>query len=269
MKHISLFSLCAALLFSGCRDEKPQPRFDEGNLAPLSIEFDNIVGGENLYLNSGQYRNAWGEAFSISTLRYYISNISLETADGTQYVVPQDSSYFLIKESEPETRFARVQVPEGDYTRLTFTLGVDSLRSTLDLDRRRGVLDPGSGMDDGMYWGWNSGYIFFKMEGLSEAAPVDGGGQRKFRYHIGGFGGYSAPTLNNIKVISLDLRPAGIARVRKDGNCNIHLMVDITRIWEGVHQIRIADNPNVMFSDFSSRVADNYAGMFNHDHTEN
>lgn len=269
MKRYPFLLLFASVVLLSCQKEKPEPTFDQTNLAPLSVEFDNIVGGENLYLHSGRYVNSSGEPFTITQLQYYISNIQLEKADGTRYIVPQDSSYFLIKESEADTRFARVMVPEGDYARLTFTVGVDSLRSTMDIDRRTGVLDPGNGMDVGMYWGWNSGYIFFKMEGLSDAAPVDASGQQKFRYHIGGFGGYDAPTLNNIREVSLDLSVAGIARVRKDGNCNIHLMVDISKVWDGEHQIRIADNPAVMFSEFSALVADNYANMFNHDHTEN
>ena len=65
----------------------------------------------------------------------------------------------------------------------------------MDVSQRTGVLDPsGAGAD--MYWTWNSGYIFFKMEGTSPAATGMG---NSFMYHIGGFGGYSAPTINNIK----------------------------------------------------------------------
>lgn len=256
-----------ALLATACKKEKVMPTGNE--LAPLSVEFDNIVGGTNLYLNSTTYRNAAGEDYTVSLLQYYISNFKFYKADGTEYIVPQDSSYFLIKESEPDTRFATFNVPEGDYTKLVFTLGVDSLRSTMDIDRRTGVLDPSGGMDDGMYWGWNSGYIFFKFEGLSDAAPIDGSGQHKFRYHIGGFGGYSAPTINNIKEITIDLTTAGEARVRKDRSSNIHLMVDIGKVLGGKNTISIAENPTVMFSEFSTKIADNYVDMFTHDHTEN
>lgn len=267
MKKLLIPFLGLALLATGCKKEKEMPAGNE--LAPLSVEFDNIVGGTNLYLNSAIYRNAAGEDYTVSLLQYYVSNFKFYKADGTEYIVPQDSSYFLIKESEPDTRFATFYVPEGDYTKLVFILGVDSLRSTMDIDRRTGVLDPSGGMDEGMYWGWNSGYIFFKFEGLSDAAPIDGSGQPKFRYHIGGFGGYSAPTINNIKEITIDLTTAGEARVRKDRSSNIHLMVDIGKVLSGVNTISIAENPTVMFSEFSTTIADNYIDMFTHDHTEN
>lgn len=270
MKTLTIISLGLLFAVSSCKKENPEPDYNLHNLAPLSVEFDNIVGGEKLYLGTANYVNASGETYNISMLKYYISNIRVYKADGKEYIVPQDSSYFLIDESDRDTRFAKVNVPEGDYTRLVFTLGVDSLRSTMDIDNRKGVLDPTGDMNDGgMYWGWNSGYIFFKMEGLSNVAPKDPSGQNKFRYHIGGFGGYNAPTINNIKEITIDLTQAGEARVRKDRNSNIHLMVDIDKVMSGKNKISIANHPTVMFSEFSTKIADNYADMFTHDHTEN
>lgn len=266
---ISILTLLSAIVFISCKKEPAQPDYDTNKLAPLSVEFDNIVGGQKLVLNTTNYTNASGEVFNIQFLQYYISNISVTKANGTVYTVPQDSSYFLIKESDRNTRFAKVNVPEGDYTQLTFTLGIDSLRSTMDISKRTGVLDPSGEHDEGMYWGWNSGYIFFKMEGSSPQAPVDPSGTNKFRYHIGGFGGYSAPTINNIKTISIDLTKRGIAQVRSSRKANIHLMVDIAKVFDGSTSVSIAKNAQVMFSEFSTTIANNYASMFAHDHTEN
>ncbi len=265
---IAALALIPACLLSACKKEKKEPDYNAGNLAPLSIEFDNIVGGKNLYLDAETYTNTSGESFSISTLQYFISNIQLQKSDGTLYTVPQAESYFLIKEGDEESQKAVVQAPEGDYSSLTFTLGVDSLRSVSDVSERSGVLDPSGGMD-GMYWSWNSGYIFFKMEGLSESAPADPSGQHKFRYHIGGFGGYASATINNIKTVTIDLTAGGIARVRKDRKSNIHLMVDIAKVFDGATSISIAEHPSVMFSEFSVQVANNFPAMFRHDHTEN
>jgi len=261
--------LIALLSLTACKKDSPEPVYSESNLAPLSVEFDNIMGSQNLVLNTTNYTNAAGETYNVQLLQYFISNIKVGKADGTTYTVNQDSSYFLIKEADAATRFAKVKVPEGDYTTLTFTLGVDSLRSTMDISKRTGVLDPSGGHDDGMYWGWNSGYIFLKMEGISPQAPIDPTGFRKYRYHIGGFGGYSAPTINNIKTITIDLRSRGIAQVRKDRTANVHLMVDIEKVLSGSTAVSIATNPQVMFSDYSVNIANNYMSMFTHDHTEN
>lgn len=264
---VSVLLLTIASTLTAC--DKDDTNYQDQKLAPLSIEFDNIVGGQNLILNNGTYANASGETYSISLLQYFISNIKLKKTDGTEYTVPQDDSYFLIKEGEAAFRSANVNVPEGEYSALSFVVGVDSLRSTKDISERKGVLDPSGGMESGMYWGWNSGYIFFKMEGISPQAPVDPSGQNKFRYHIGGFGGYSAPTINNIKTITIDLAAGGVAKVRTGRKANVHLMVDVSKMWTGINTISIAANPTVMFSTFSVNVADNFNGMFRHDHTEN
>jgi hypothetical protein len=253
------------------------PAFDETNLAPLSIEFDNIVGGRTLTLNNTAvpYTNAKGEAFTISMIQYFISNVEVTTAAGQKYTVKQDSSYFLIKSSDKATRFAKVKVPEGDYSKVSFIVGVDSLRSTMPVDKRTGVLDPAAGGHDGggMYWGWNSGYIFFRFEGnsnvISDDQLGDPTGKKQFKYHIGFFGGYDVKTINNIRKITIDLNSAGIAKVRKDRQSNIHLFVDLMKVFNGKNTISIQQNPNIMFGDMSSTVADNFAGLFTHDHTEN
>ncbi|MFB6456798.1 MbnP family protein [Chitinophaga sp. Hz27] len=272
MKHINKFAsiaLFALFALSACsKDDAPAPS-SSSTKATLSIQFDNIVGDKNLQLNTGIYTNAAGEQFKIDFLKYYITNIKVTNKSGVEFVVPKDSSYFLVSEADGASQFVKVRVPEGEYTSLSFVLGVDSLSSVMDVSKRTGVLDPSGGMDQGMYWEWNMGYIFFKMEGTSAAAPADPSGQRKFRYHIGGFGGYSAPTINNIKTIRVDLTQAGAAKVRQGREANVHLMVDILKVFNGATNVSIATNPTVMFSNFSTLVANNYSNMFHHDHTEN
>jgi len=279
MKKILTIITITSILFSACKKDSSTPDFDEQNLAPLSVEFDNIVGGRTLSFNNTAipYTNAKGETFTISALQYFISNVKVTTTEGKQYTVNQDSSYFLINGADRATRFTKIKVPEGDYNKITFTIGVDSLRSTMPIDRRTGVLDPAMGggghAGGGMYWGWNSGYIFFKLEGnanaISDDQLGDPTGKKQFKYHIGGFGGYSSKTINNIKTVTIDLNNGGIARVRKDRQSNIHLFVDVMKVFNGNNSFSIAAHPNVMFSEFSKDVANNLTELFTHDHTEN
>lgn len=268
MKRILSIISLSILLFTACsKNEETKPDFSESEKAALSIQFDNIVGNKNLILNNSSYTNAVGQQFNISLLQYFISNIKLKTTEGREYTVPQDSSYFLINEGDAASQFAKVNVPVADYQSLTFTIGVDSLRSTMDVSKRTGVLDPaGDHSTSGMYWSWNSGYIFLKLEG---SAPDASSADKKIRYHIGGFGGYSAPGINNIKTVTIDLRAAGIAKVRKDRNSNIHLFADIMKVFNGTTNVNFATNPTVMSGSFSTVVANNYVNMFSHDHTEN
>lgn len=237
--------------------------------APVSLKFSNVIGGQKLVLDKQNYSNSAGEQFNILILQYFVSNIRLRRTDGTEYVLKQDSSYFLINESSPATHSVRFKVPAGDYNRLSFVVGIDSLRNTMDISKRTGVLDPANAMDHGMYWGWNSGYIFFKMEGTSPQAKIDPSGQRKFRYHIGGFGGYSAPTINNIKNVSLDLSNGGIVQARNGRNATVHVLADVLKVFNSNTTVSIAAHPSVMFSEYSVNIANNYKNMFAHERTEN
>lgn len=251
------------LTLAACKKAKNETT-GSADLAPVTVEFDNVADGMDLILDDQQYTNALGENYTVTTLMYFVSNFSFTREDGTIYTVPRDSSFFLIKEHDENYRFARLMVPEGNYTRVSFILGIDSLTNTLDVDHRPGILNPGSVENEGMYWGWNSGYIFFKMEG--QALEAEDG---VFKYHIGGFGGYSSPTINNIRTITLDLKERGIAKVRKNSRANIHLLVDIAKVFTGVHPISFTSFGTIMFNDKSTQLADNYQYMFSHDHTEN
>jgi hypothetical protein len=212
------------------------------------------------------YTNANGETFRLSKLNYYISNIKLKTNDDKEFVVPQDSCYFLIIEDEEESHGVVLNnIPAGDYNQISFTIGVDSLRSTMDISKRQGVLDPAQG-HDGMYWTWNSGYIFFKMEGISPAAPVDQA--HKFYYHIGGYGGYETPGLNNIREKTIAMGNA-LAQVRSNKSPQVHFHVDVLEFFNNPSTITIAEHSLVMFGDYSKTVSANYVNMFKYDHVHN
>ncbi|MFZ9403938.1 MAG: MbnP family protein [Sediminibacterium sp.] len=264
MKNILIIAGAFILMSASCK-KTTGSLYNSNVKAPITLEFDNIVGGADLQLNTGSYTNESGEQFKVSMLRYFVSNIVLTNVNGSKYIVPQDSSYFLIDESKPSTLKTSIKIPEGEYSKLEFILGVDSLRNTKDLSQRTGVLDP-TGEASGMYWSWNSGYIFFKMEGNSPSSKLT---NNVFQYHIGLFGGYSTPTLNNLKNISIDLTQRGIAKVKTGKTPNVHLLVDVSKVFNGTNKVSISANTVVMASAFSAKIADNFTSMFQHDHTEN
>lgn len=263
----SIYALVFAfsmMAFACSEDEKAPVSFDPNEKGSLSVEFDNVVGSKNLQLGGQQnYTNSTGEAFNVTVFDYYISNIVLTDANNKQYVVPQDSSYFLIQESDRASQTIKLKnIPAGDYTSITFTIGIDSLRNTMDIGKRTGALDPAKGM----YWSWNSGYIFLKLEGESSAAPEDAGG--KFRYHIGGFGGMKEQTIKNIKVVTCSFGSSK-ATVRTSISPTVHLLADVLNVFNGSAPLVIAEHPTVMFMPYSVNIANNYSSMFRVDHIHN
>ncbi len=263
MKKNLIIICMAALAVVSCK--KNEVGYDPNVKTKVVIEYDNIVGSQNLQLGATSYTNAAGENFTVSLFKYFVSNFKLTKADGSVYTIPQDSCYFLVDESMAASLKPVLTIPEGEYTKLSFVLGVDSLRNTMDVSKRTGNLDV-TGTAAGMYWSWNSGYIFYKMEGTSQASTQ---ADKSFKYHIGLFGGMNTPTLNNIKTINIDLTSKGILKAKYGRNLSIKLNADALKMFTGSANVSIAANPVVMANAYSATVANNYANMFSHHSTQN
>lgn len=264
--HLPYFSVIILFPFYlvtliGCSlaSENPLP----GTNGKLRINFNNVVKDQQLTLNNITYKNGSNEDFIVTKFNYFVSNIRLTRDDGTVYTIPQDSSYFLIQEDEKATQVITLNnIPTGEYKAVEFMVGVDSLRNTAPLEKRKGVLDPGgSSTDDGMYWAWNSGYIFLKLEGTSSLGnPVNG----KFYYHIGLFGGYTERTVNNTRTVKLDFTGKKTS-VDTDSIPEISILVDVQKIFDGPGtSLKIEEYNSIMGGQpiKAQEVADNYARMF-------
>lgn len=260
MKNLFFLAALVALIFTSCKKET---NFDIQKTGAIKIKFDHIAHGKKLSLNTETYTNAANETYSVSMLKYYISNIKVTNIKGETYVLPKKDSYFLIDQSKLESLKPSITIPEGEYTSLEFNVGIDSATNVSPLEGRIGVLDIAN---NDMYWSWNSGYIFFKIEGSSESANSQ---DKKFRYHIGLYGGMNSPTVNNNKIIKINLEAAGVAKVQQNLSADIHLMVDIGKIFNGPNPIKIAEHATVMTTGPHQEIANNYASMFTHDHTHN
>ncbi len=266
--------LFTALAFTACKEDDDlhtSEDIDPNRKGELTIEFDNRVGNLNLVLDSMFYYNSFNQNYSISRFDYFISNIVLINENGSKYIIPQDSSYFLMKESIVSSREINFSdIPEGNYSGIEFIVGVDSLRSTMSLDKRTGALDPG-GEAAGMYWTWNSGYIFLKMEGRFDDTTDAIITPQMFQYHIGGFGGMNNPMMNNIKNITLNFgdEKAEVRASHGDDGPQVHLYVDASKMLNGATNIDFKTHPIVMLTPFAVNMANNYSNMFSVDHVHN
>ena len=253
MKHILLSIFCLCLFLASCANDSVSPITKKGGSVILNI--DNVIGNQNLEYDK-TYSIASGEKYTIKKLKYYISNIQFMKSDGSVTTVQQDSSYFLVDESNSTSMILSLpQVEIGKYLAIRLMIGVDSAKSMAPLEKRRGVLDM-SGLGQDMYWTWNQGYIFFKMEGIY----TDFSGKNDdYTYHIGGFGN-NGSSLNNIKVITIPLGSTE-CEVSEDKKLTINLIADISKVFNGKKEITIVDHPIITFSPFSIDIADNYSEM--------
>ena len=154
-----LYTIFAVVvLFTACKKETI---IESGNPMPVSgnltINMKNMVGAEDLVLSDLRYTNAAGNLYSINLLKYYMSNVVLHKKAGGNVNV---SIYKLIDASNSSSCSVNLGLLEpGDYDSISFGLGIDQGRN------HTGAQDGDLDVSKGMYWTWNTGYIFYKHEG--------------------------------------------------------------------------------------------------------
>lgn len=246
--------LCPIILLSSCKKDEAEIATD--TKSSFTLEFEHQVNGAALNLNTTTYKNAKGEDFKINVFKYYVSNVKLSKADGTTYLVPE--SYFLIDESKPSSKLIKVNnVPTGDYTKIEYTIGVDYARNFAGA--QTGALDP----VNGMFWTWNSGYIFVKLEGTSPQSKAQ---NNALTFHIGGV----LDPNNTIRTYATEINSANPLRIRTDSKPDMHFIVNAASLFTGTTDVSFATLNFTMGGANSVIVADNYAkGMFRLDHIHN
>ncbi len=223
----------------------------------VEISFHHLFNGQEVTFDK-TYTNVHGEDMKFTTINYFLSNISLQRKDSTWYDIPQDSAYFIVRYT-PEKDLRKIMlmnIPEEQYTGIRFVIGVDSLRNTLGIEHRTGNLDVGAAAR-GMYWVWNSGYIFFKLEGTSSASTEKM--KYRFTYHIGGFGGYRTRTINSIRMKELGFDPFNVS---SESLIKLGVNVNLDKFFYGHYDLKISEKPNVMWGAEAEKIADNYREVF-------
>lgn len=238
---IYFFICCIAIVtMNGCKKNRIV-----ANSGTVKIVFKNKVKNDALVLNTQSYFNTFGEAYTISKFKYYISNVALVHGDVKS---AENNSYHLIDAADAASQnFSFSAAADHPYNIIQFLIGVDSQRNVSGA--QTGALDP---LND-MFWTWNSGYIMAKLEGNSPASPAV---NHTIEYHIGGFSG----TNNVLKTITLAVNGVNI---QSGKTTEIVIETDIDTWWQGPNDLKFADFPvSAMPGELSKKYADNYSKMF-------
>jgi hypothetical protein len=209
----------------------------------VSIVFKNTIDGLPIEKDKLVYSNAAGNKYSVSLLKYYITNAVLVQEDGTEYKL---NNYDLIDEFD-KPNFSTIEagnIPGGHYTKLKFYVGLDKIRN--HEGAQDGDLDPLYNM----IWTWNTGYIFLKHEGQLITPTND---TVVMQYHIA--------TDDALRKVELPIH------LTVEGNpVQLNLQFDLNKIYNAP-VVDINTQP-IMHSTAASdkaimnAVADNYADAF-------
>jgi hypothetical protein len=121
---------------NGCIDTTatnydPSATIDDGSCKyNLSLSFTHTVDGNALETDQMIYSNTVGQNYSVQTLRYLLSDITLHSANGTSTLL--DEVHFITI-SDPSTFNLDIQdLNSANYTAISFTMGLDSLKNITD-----------------------------------------------------------------------------------------------------------------------------------------
>ena len=259
MKKI-LFAALLTISLISCKkdpvDPEPTPTpAPTATTGSLKVNFEAMVDTSELVFDTQNYVNANLDTFKVNVFKYYVSNVVLTKSDNSTYVVP--NSYFLVDHKTSGANMITLTgVPIANYKSIQFIIGVDSTRNV------SGAQEGALAVSNNMFWSWNSGYIFAKMEGTS---PQSGNSSKNLAFHIGGFAGAN----NALKTITISFG-SSTANVSASVTPEVHLTSDLSKWFKGANTITFATQHSIMMPGMNAlKIASNYANMFAFEHVHN
>ena len=119
MKSSFLSNLLLGLLLISCNPKE--------EVKPITVEFalnfNHLVDGFTVELDQQIYSNALDQAFSIKTIKYFISSVKLYKEDNT-IIELSDIHFVDIRLPETVNYLFTEKIPLGDYTGISFVYGL-------------------------------------------------------------------------------------------------------------------------------------------------
>jgi hypothetical protein len=203
MRRLSIIVSAILFLAVGCKKDNETTVTSQPQKYFLKIDFRYNVDNSPLVFNSLNYTNDASNNYSVTSLRYYLSRISLVT-DSDTHVYLQDY-IFIDASASPVLQFDLADIPKGRYKGISFNVGLDSAQNIT------GHLPVNS---DNLAMEWpvlmGGGYHFMMLEGhFSDTSGTPG-----YAMHLGT--NASLCPVNIVDTISVYA-----------GGANIHLHMNI------------------------------------------
>lgn len=218
----------------------------------IQLLFKPFANSKDFVAKSKWYTNPSNEVFNVTKFNYYISNIQLTDLNGKVFKEPE--SYHLIKHADNVNDLMIKDVPFGEYNKIEFLIGVDSARNVSGA--QTGALDPANVM----FWEWNSGYIFFKLEGSYASATTN---EMEYAMHVGGFSGKFSCLQNASFTMN------SFVSVKADKISKIYMNVILDEIFKTPNKLNFDQYYLHIGDSMFNLISKNYKNMFVFDKIEN
>ena len=228
----------------------------------MTICFRNRVGERPLECPTAVYVNPFGEPFRIEQCKYYVSGIRVRDLEGKQELLAP--GVHLVDQADTVSLTLRLSCGLMRLRSIAFVVGVDSAINTGAV--MTGDLDP----LHGMFWTWNSGFIYARLEGRSDSARSPA---HRFSWDIGGY----RANANAAREIVLAIpdrwgggEPGGREGVEPGGPGDGEVLVieaDLLKWFDGKTAVRLSASPACHEPGvLAMQIADNYSTMFSIGH---
>lgn len=185
----------------------------------IDVRVAATAGGTPFAMNAPM-TSAAGVPYRVSLLRYFVSHVALVDAAGNVVPTPLadaaghplEYGVTLVDYDKPETLALHLLAPPGRYTAVSFAVGVPEHCTNGGVLNHENASEQAYplNVDTDMYWAWNPGYVFLKIEGHASGAN----GTNSFAYHVGGDKRFSTVTI----AASLDVTGPAMHRLSLDVN---------------------------------------------------
>lgn len=228
---ISVLILSVLTSMSAC-DETSEPDHN------LTFKVNPLVNGQSFKLNT-DYISPENQRFKYEKFAFYLSKVKLIKSDGTEHQISEVLWYNL---GNPET--VKIMLPEGDYTALQFSIGLDEIMN---------ASDPATFSEEhplsysqNNYWTWASKYIFAKLEGRCDNNPDGASYESAFSYHLG------LDTLYREKTVSRKINISNSEIV------NLDLKVNVKKIFENIDIVTDKQTHSTSNFELAEQIMNNF-----------
>jgi hypothetical protein len=176
-----LFLGFIAISFASCKDDKQEEEVKVQAAPKLQLEITPVYGDQafeigTVYTTNQSYR------MRVETMKTYISDVKLMAYNGDSTIVKDIAVHDFATSYN-----LSAEIKEGVYNSIKFSLGVPADRNKDQDPSQYPNSHPLSvAGSSGMFWTWNSGYIFTKFDGRLDLSGQQGAALiDPFAFHSG------------------------------------------------------------------------------------
>jgi hypothetical protein len=197
------------------------------------------------------YANAAGRNISLSSIRYYISNVKMIDQTGAIVSIPG-----TILVSPPTEEYELGEIPVGTYKSITFDVGVAAADNHSD-PASKSSTDPLHTQSPSMNFGTTDGYVFADLEGMVDTSSAGTSAPNAaFSYKIG--------TDALRKTVTMPVH-SSLYTVTANNNITVHIIADFSVMLRGLDMKTIRTvTPQSDLHD-ATLISNNISSMFTYE----